>query len=429
MKKVGKFSKRKKCCHFTRTCHGYKCKKHTQKCKWMGPTLSTVFYTRCKFIRFGSFKRKRRCCTFRRFCQNTTCTTSRYKCRWVGGTYHHGCTWRTVKKCVQPKRRRQRGFKVNAKLFSALVVGGAIPGCVTRCVGKCAKSPRCYNVCKRAKLGKRGFKACRSSCALKCLNTCSKISKCVRNFRKVNKVALKKNRVAIRRQLKKTKNGKKVVKRIQKRRIVKRKRTITQIRRIQKRRRLNKKRVVKRRRSSRKNRRGGKSRKSCSVGGNPLIKTFGKKSFNKKRSGDFILARTKSFRVDVRLKKWNKRTVATEFAVRLNKKDKIELTTEEFILLNGKSIILKPGQVAKAQNGGYIRRISQNKFRVVGRGKNSVVATFYHQKGNQQWPQPQFVNIKVSVRGRKLKGMCRGRKNTRRARGLFANEYNPEFPQ
>jgi len=170
----------------------------------------------------------------------------------------------------------------------------------------------------------------------------------------------------------------------------------------------------------------------CRSGGKPLMQPFTGKGFSPRFPGDFVLARTGSFRVDTRFKRWYTEVVNVGFAVVTNtRQDRVEVITEENILIDGKRVTVKVGETLRIQFGGSVSRPSKDVIRVTGASDQYVEGTFFHEGKDQKWPEPQYVTLTVFVPESigTVQGMCGAGSDNFRGKGIFQTPaYYPVVP-
>jgi len=150
MKRVGKCSKRNRCCIKSKKCKGKVCKERKVKCFWQGKRVKAKCYKeKCSFKSYGECHKRQQCCNMK----------GKY-CRWSGKKVSTGhckvdriCASRRVGKCHLRKRCCDLNGKKCAwvgKPYKTGSCGKSI--CSMRTVGKCSLRKRC---CKQIKTKKK----------------------------------------------------------------------------------------------------------------------------------------------------------------------------------------------------------------------------------------------------------------------------------
>jgi len=103
--KIGKYSKRLKCCHTIKRCHSKtgRCRVIGKKCKWSSKKISTIPKKACFFKSYGvRNSRRKRCCNWKVYCIGKSCKPVQKQCKWVGfifkKTLKTACNWKRKSK-------------------------------------------------------------------------------------------------------------------------------------------------------------------------------------------------------------------------------------------------------------------------------------------------------------------------------------------
>jgi len=166
----------------------------------------------------------------------------------------------------------------------------------------------------------------------------------------------------------------------------------------------------------------------CSSIGDPHYQTFSKVNFNYYVPGDWVLAKSKSFRVSTRTKKWNSVAVNVRIAVVVNKAgEKVEIKASKYghIKVNGDKIVeLSRGKKYSFFYGGSIVRTSQTQFTITSSNGDILEAyTFNMGAYGKKLGAPFIMNVylKTSKKNR-YHGLCSASNDIIHSKD-FAKEY------
>jgi hypothetical protein len=163
VKPYGRNKDRKRCCSWSVKCVGRHCKVIRRRCRWVGCVIVTHRRKLCRFRMKNDHQKQKFCCSFNRKCCSSKCVNYNQKCKWIGKiitTRHH---WKCQMKRVKNGRKR-RCCRIIKKCF-----GKKCTSKLGKCVWKgCLKSSKIVRKCSLKSLTKN----------VKCKFCCTSVRKC-----------------------------------------------------------------------------------------------------------------------------------------------------------------------------------------------------------------------------------------------------------
>jgi len=166
----------------------------------------------------------------------------------------------------------------------------------------------------------------------------------------------------------------------------------------------------------------------CSSVGDPHYQTFSKINFNYYKPGDWILARSKAFKVSTRTRKWGAAAVNVRIVAVVNKEgEKVEIKASAYdkVKINNKNIVNIPiGTKHSFFYGGNIIRKSESLFQITSSNGDILEAyTFNMGAYGKSVNAPYIMNLYLkSSKADRYTGLCSASNSI-----IKSNDFSKEY--